>query len=719
MTRYPLARILRRHGLLFGAVVVLVATLVAVQAAHPTSPTPRANTSIVILPDPRPPISWETPVLPPYQTFQTKLASIETGVVLRRAAEIALGERAFESRDWSAPHFGPKIEAGIHATRVRYGTGEVAVTGLVEILERRIETRHLKRQQIAEIEIEAETPLESMFLSWAVSEAGHQHHDDRMRREVHAVRVRLAEEIATTRKSLLEELDSRSVFAETEQLELDMRRRLIHEISTQLARESLRLEVALSMNRAGFPLRPLEPSDRHSQERGILIRLWTQEQLSLYASSAIFGPAHPKMRSHENRMREIQRLIRRNDSEQPVIMGQIVAASLNSEREEMAIDIAVLADQREWLETEARGWAARTSELRVSSRKLSKLRHQFESLTSLDNRVRSFGESLGSPIMILSPASSVNQPREPVNPIMALGITALFTLLGLFGLGMFLDKVAVGLRTRRDVEEGLKLPLLGVIPEERKLPQDLLGGSRPSAAAAGIDALAATLCDSVGSSRARTIAIASAEKNEGKTTLSIRLAAALARRGMRVALVDGDLRLPAISEDLGLPKGQGLGLCTVEAGQEKLAEGAGQYERDSFADLKLETTRLQNLDVLTSTAIPPNQLPVLDESRLASLLDNLRARYDIVIIDTPAISKAADALSIGRVSDGVVLIAKSFATPRRAVESAQALLRDAGATPLGLVLTRFPHAPAGAFGPAPESTFILPTRRVDRTPVEA
>ena len=729
VTRYPLARILRRHGVLFGALIVLAATLVAVQAAHPPTPTPRATTSIVILPDPRPPISWETPVLPPYQTFQTKLGSIESGVILRRSAEIALGERPFLSSEWSAEHFAPKIEAGVHATRIRYGTGRGAVLGLADVLERRLETRHLERQQIAEIELDAETPLEAMFLTWAVAEAAHQHHGERMRREIHEVRARLADEIAAARGDLLTILESRDEFVETEALELDMRRRLMHQISTELAREGMRLEVALSMNRAGFPMRRIEAPNEILAEKATLIRLWTQEQIALSAGSALLGAIHPQMRLHERRMREIERRIRRNETRRPVMMGQIVQASLNSERHEMAIDLAVLSDQQEWFDEAAREWNRRSSELRMAGRELGKRREEFQSLMSLDNKVRSFGQSLGSPVMLLSPASSVKPRSQPVNPLVALGVTLLFTVFGLLGLGMFLDRVSAGLRTRRDVEDGLSLPLLGVVPDERKLPHDLLGGTQPTPATAGIDALAATLCDSAGSSRARTIAIASAEKNEGKTTLSIRLAAALARRGMRVALVDGDLRLPAIANDLGLPQGPGLGLCTVESGKPRAAlrphavEGINSEdfagEGFDLESVRLETTRIPNLDVLTSAAMAPSQLPILDESRLAQLLSRLRATYDLVIIDTPAISKAADALSIGRAADGVVLVAKSFATPRRAVNGARGLLEDAGATPVGVVLTRFPHTPAGAFAPEPEATYVLPTAEVDRTPVEA
>ena len=707
MNRYHWMRIFRRHGLLFGAVLVLIVTVVTIRAAHPPQPTPQARTTVVILPDPRPPVSLETPVVPPYQTFQTKVDTLHSDEVLLRASRIALGLLPFESPEWEASHYAEKIEAGILATQTRYGLGELGVAELMPVLAKRIETQHLGRRQIAAIDLEAETPLEAMFLTWAVAEGAHQFHAARMQREIREVRSRLADELNETRETLVELLRTRKEFPELGELELAMRRRLVQSIATRLAYRQLRADYHQAINKAGLTRRELRPPLLLGHERLILQKMRRQSEIEHATLAAVFGPLHPQLRQQVARIRSLDEQILRNREKIGPAMGQVQTAILRREKEEVDVELASLKDRWEWVETESQKLAQAVQVHRFAQSSIGQLRKHFASLYALDRRVRTFGESLSSPVVVLSPASRITSIQSNPNPMVALFLTLIFVGIGLACLGYFLDRVSIGLRNRSDVEDGLDLPLLGVIPEERHLPMDLLD-PKPTSASAGIDALAATLLDSVGSSRLRTLAIASAEKGEGKTTVSIRLAAALARRGLRVALIDGDLRRPAISEDLGLPPGPGLGLCTVD----------GAKIGDLYDKNLMTPTRITNLDVLTSSSTAPSQLPVLDETRLAILCSNLRQRYDLVLVDTPAVSKAADALSVGRVVEGVLIVAKAFATSRAAVSGARDLLENTGSHPLGVVLTRFPHTPSGAFAPENEAVFVLPSR-VERPLVDA
>ena len=710
LTRVQLARSLRRYGLLFGAVFVLLAAFIAVRAAHPPEATPRAKTSVVILPDPRPPISWVSPVVPAYQTFKTKLASIEANDVRTRAAELALGVERFDSLEWETPHLREGIEAGVHLLRVHYGEGENAVPALAESLARRVTTRHVERRQIVEISVEADSPLEAKFLSWALAEAAHQVHRERMLREVVEVRTRLEAEIAQTRARLIELWSTRDDFPELTRLSLDLRRQLIHELSTELTEEELSLEVALARNRAGFPRDGVSEDFAWAGDRADLERIALAERAEYIARAAVLGPVHPDLRRHERRIADVRRRLEEFDAAEPMREARAVHASLHREREEYSVELSALRDRRAVLEEDVREWTAAMHALALDSRESRRLREQFEHLTGLSNRVKWFGESLGSPIVVLSPASRIDRPEGAVRPWFVIGSALLLTLFGFAGFLVILDRAAVGYRSRRDVERGLDLPMLGVIPEERELPLDLLE-TGPTPATAGIDALAATLRDSAGATRLRTIAIASSEKGEGKTTTAIRLAASLARRGIRVALIDGDLRQPMIGRTLGLEEGEGIATCLVDA----------RDAEDARVEVpRLASTRIPNLHVLTARAIDRSQIPVLRETRLGALFSELRKDHDLLIIDTPAVSRAGDALSIGRLTDGVVLVARAFATPRRAVDRARVLLSRSGSIALGVVLTRFPHTPAGAFAPEPHvGTILTEERTEDRTTVEA
>ncbi|MBI3997024.1 MAG: CpsD/CapB family tyrosine-protein kinase [Candidatus Omnitrophica bacterium] len=173
---------------------------------------------------------------------------------------------------------------------------------------------------------------------------------------------------------------------------------------------------------------------------------------------------------------------------------------------------------------------------------------------------------------------------------------------------------------------------------------------------------------------AKTIVVTSSIHNEGKSVTSINLAMTLARQeGVRVVLVDADLRKGSIQKWLGL-EDQQEGLSTV------LARG-GEL---NGALVKLKQP---GLSVLTSGPHPEHPAELLESSSMKRLLERLRAQFDVIIIDAPPVLPVADPGILAAHADGVLLVVQAGKTQRKTVTQAQALLRQMKANILGCVLT--------------------------------
>jgi capsular exopolysaccharide synthesis family protein len=95
---------------------------------------------------------------------------------------------------------------------------------------------------------------------------------------------------------------------------------------------------------------------------------------------------------------------------------------------------------------------------------------------------------------------------------------------------------------------------------------------------------------------------------------------------------------------------------------------------------------MDNLDVLPAGVIPPNSLALLDSKRMASLLKEFSKNYNFVIIDTPPLVLVADALSLGKMTDGILLVARPDVIDRVSAAAAKEFLVQSGQKVLGLVV---------------------------------
>jgi len=176
--------------------------------------------------------------------------------------------------------------------------------------------------------------------------------------------------------------------------------------------------------------------------------------------------------------------------------------------------------------------------------------------------------------------------------------------------------------------------------------------------------------------RLTTLLFTSPSPNEGKSTTAISMAIAHASGGSRVLIIDADLRRPTIGYILGLEST--VGLTSVLTGQVQVSRA-------------IQTWRGGTLDVLASGVVPPNPSELLSSHQFRALIDELKKRYDLIIVDAPPTTPVTDAVALAPIVDGVILIAKYKSTRRPYVNSFASAMQVVEANIVGSILTSVPH----------------------------
>lgn len=180
----------------------------------------------------------------------------------------------------------------------------------------------------------------------------------------------------------------------------------------------------------------------------------------------------------------------------------------------------------------------------------------------------------------------------------------------------------------------------------------------------------------------KSFVITSSVAGEGKTSVSVNLAIALAQAGRRVLLVDGDLRRPRVANLLGLERA--VGLTTILVGRTKLEESIQRHAASG-------------VHFLASGPTPPNPTEILQSHAAKELLQRLRAAYDVVLIDAPPVLPVADAAILGTAADGVVMVIRHGKTNRDQLQASSQRIEKVGARLFGVVVNMVPRRAAEGY----------------------
>jgi capsular exopolysaccharide synthesis family protein len=173
----------------------------------------------------------------------------------------------------------------------------------------------------------------------------------------------------------------------------------------------------------------------------------------------------------------------------------------------------------------------------------------------------------------------------------------------------------------------------------------------------------------------KIILVTSSIPNEGKTTVSTNLAALLALTGNTVLLIEGDLRKPSFNRFIGMAKNPNVGLSTA------LSQNGAKTSRPPT-----EPGPVAGLEVLYAGPVPQYPWALFGKDRMRSLLDELKPRFDYIIIDSPPLLAVNDAVIISHLADMTLLIARDDLTTVKSLRRATEILSTGEAGELGVVL---------------------------------
>jgi polysaccharide biosynthesis transport protein len=302
-----------------------------------------------------------------------------------------------------------------------------------------------------------------------------------------------------------------------------------------------------------------------------------------------------------------------------------------------------------------------------------------------------------SNIRVVDPALA---PTTPSRPQKARNIMLAFLvgIIGGIGLAIFREYLDNTVKSPDDIEALTGLPSLAVVPAlpgslashqnrlgwpaRAPLPQpgsgtrvELLSYLQPkSQISEAFRALRTSLLLSQAEHPPQVILVTSALPREGKTTSAVNLAVTLAQLGDRTLLMDSDLRKPGIRRAMNLTIGKDLGLSSFLAGVCTLEEAV------------IPHPTISNLSVLTTGPVPPSPADLLSSHRMLEAINEVRRRYKFVVIDSPPIMAATDAVIISALTDGVLLVVRSGETPKEAFTRSRDLLAAVKSRLLGVVL---------------------------------
>lgn len=294
----------------------------------------------------------------------------------------------------------------------------------------------------------------------------------------------------------------------------------------------------------------------------------------------------------------------------------------------------------------------------------------------------------------LAKLTVVNPPALPTSPIapkteqnVAIGIV--LGLLAGIGIALLINAFDRRVKFSEQLESIAGKPVVGSIPfrkaEDRERGAEHIvpfrEGHSPTAEA--FRRLRTNLQFLNVDNPPRVVVLTSSVATEGKSETAINFSLALAESGKRVLLIEADLRRPLVVSYLSMP--DKVGLTNILSGQAE------------FADV-VQETRHDGMDLLACGPLPPNPSELLASDMARHLIDELRVKYDYVIIDSPPLLPVTDGALLARITDGALLVVRSHRTTVDQVAQAVDNLAKADATLLGVVAVANKPAKKGSAG---------------------
>jgi len=387
-----------------------------------------------------------------------------------------------------------------------------------------------------------------------------------------------------------------------------------------------------------------------------------------------FKPGYPAMVQISNRMKELDRQIA---AEVNAIKESHKAAYEQALRQENEMRSRIESLRVETLDLQRRG--IQYNNLR---REANTLRTLYEGLLQRHKEVDVAGGIGANNIFIVDKAGMPGAPSSP-NLSRAFLLSLMLGFGGGFGAAFLLERLDDAVQSPEEVERLSGLPTLGVIPDVGKTgdaQQELLNPR--SAMAEAYRSLCTALQFSTDEGLPKSLLVTSAVPAEGKSITALAIARHFANMGLRVLIVDADMRNPSMHEKLGLANS--IGLSNYLTG--------GMSPPEVF-----QATDIEKLTFMATGPLPANAADLLAGPRLLSLLSVGSETFDLIVLDCPPVMGLADAPLLSNAAAATVFVVGAGLSRTGQIQGALKRLQFARGPLIGTVLTRF-DSQLGAYG---------------------
>jgi len=404
-------------------------------------------------------------------------------------------------------------------------------------------------------------------------------------------------------------------------------------------------------------------------------------RIKVAEASTQFGPSYPKVAELNNQLKQLDTEIQNETTK--------VISGIRDQYEVALQHEKLLAADFEEQKQQANALNESAIEYSMLKRDLDTSRTLYEGLLE---KMKEAGINAGLRSNSFRIVDSARVPTAPSEPNIPRNLSFAFALALTSGVGLafLLESLDNTVRTTEQAQNISQLPSLGLIPMgsrsetakgARRLAiapsreaVELITQVKPqSQMAEAYRALRTSLLLSSLGAPPKIILITSALPQEGKTTTSINTAIVLAQKGVRVLLIDADMRRPSVHKTLQLP-GPLKGLSNVLTGTA------------SISDAITSAPQLPNLWILPAGSPPPNPAELLASANMRTIVSQLREQYDHIVIDTPPTLSVTDAVVLSTRADAVVLVIRSGQTTKTALRRSRDLLTQVNARVCGVLL---------------------------------
>ncbi|MGB3404766.1 MAG: polysaccharide biosynthesis tyrosine autokinase [Microcoleaceae cyanobacterium] len=439
------------------------------------------------------------------------------------------------------------------------------------------------------------------------------------------------------------------------------------------------------------------------QQRQNILNLLNQETGRILGENSASSNSNSSIFTYQNSIRQnlIAQMVQARNQ---IAALEVRLSQLTSTRQQLQIE----AEQFPQI---SRQYTDFTQQLELTNQNLNRFLAQREKL-----RVESAQSNI--PWEVLSPPQlQMNEFGEPdsvaeenTQKMIALGAMGGLAL-GIL-LAILLERIHNIFYTTEDLKDSIQLPLLGIIPRQKMQPSlnlfklpglaDTTHGAHnyQSSFIDAFDSLYANIKFLYADTPIQSVAIASAEARDGKSTVALHLAQTIANMGQRVLVVDANLRHPQLHSSLGLANQKGLSdLLTT-----KLTPSA-VIQRSLISE---------NLFVLTSGTPTLAAIKLLGSGKMQHITQELQRSFDLVIYDTPELNQYTDTTFLCGLLDGLIMVVGVAKSHKSVVEQTLNQLNTFRLPCLGVVANHLKRRSASATPHLSEPTPVHKTEEIEQ-----